>query len=137
MLLRILLADCHGPIRGSLRQLLESEAGVEVVAECASASETLSVARDRKPDIAVIDWGIAGASGRQTIAQLINLSPQTAVIVLSLHSDRQTIVEAVSAGARGYVLKNCAGEDLIRAVREVYDGSMFFSVLAAAALGSP
>jgi DNA-binding NarL/FixJ family response regulator len=127
MAIKILLADDHALLRQGLRHILESHNDFEVVAESSSGIEAVETARQHKPDIAIVDVAMKELNGIEATAQIIKHSPQTAVIILSMYSDERYVLRAVKAGARGYVLKNSAGDELIQAIQAVQRGLAFFS----------
>jgi len=127
MSLRILLADDHTLMRQGLRHILESNPDLAVVAEASSGIEAVEAAARFKPDVAVVDVAMKELNGIEATAQILKRSPQTAVLILSMHSDERYVLRAVKAGARGYVLKNSAGEELIQAILAVQKGTAFFS----------
>lgn len=131
MPLRLLLADDHTLMREGLRHILESNADFEIVAEASSGIEAVEAARELKPDVAVLDVAMKELNGIETTAQILKHSPHTAVLILSMYSDERYVIRAVKAGARGYVLKNSAGEELIRAIYAVQKGTAFFSPVVA------
>jgi two-component system, NarL family, response regulator NreC len=127
MSVRILLADDHTLLRQGLRHILEGNPDFEIVAEASSGIEAVEAARLHKPDIAIVDVAMKELNGIEAIPQILKHSPQTAVLVLSMYSDERYVLRAVKAGARGYVLKNSAGEELIEAIQTVQRGMAFFS----------
>src|SRR5579871_1595136 len=124
---RILLADDHTLMRQGLRHILENHTEFEIVAEAGSGIEAVEAARRHKPDVAIVDVAMKEMNGIDATAQIVKHCPSTAVLILSMYSDERYVLRAVKAGARGYLLKNSAGEDLIRAVHEVEKGRSFFS----------
>jgi two-component system, NarL family, response regulator NreC len=127
MSVRILLVDDHVIMRQGLRQILEHEPDFVIVAEAGSGLEAIVQAQEEQPDVAVVDIAMKELNGIEATAQIIKRSPNTMVLILSMYSDERYVVRAVKAGARGYVLKNSAGDELIQAVREVRKGATFFS----------
>ncbi len=124
---RILLADDHTLMRQGLRHILESRADFDIVAEAASGIEAVELARQHQPDVAIVDVAMKEMNGIDATAQIVKHCPSTAVLILSMYSDERYVLRAVKAGARGYLLKNSAGEELIRAIHEVEKGRSFFS----------
>ncbi|HLK50516.1 MAG TPA: response regulator transcription factor [Bryobacteraceae bacterium] len=124
---RILLADDHTLMRQGLRHILENHTEFEIVAEAGSGIEAVEAARRHKPDVAIVDVAMKEMNGIETTAQIIKQCPSTAVLILSMYSDERYVLRAVKAGARGYLLKNSAGEELIHAIHEVERGRAFFS----------
>jgi DNA-binding NarL/FixJ family response regulator len=127
MPIRILLADDHTLMRQGLRHILESHTSFDVIAEASSGIEAVEAARQHKPDVAIVDVGMKELNGIEATAQILKHSPHTAVLILSMYSDERYVVRGVKAGARGYVLKNSAGEELIQAIHTVHKGMAYFS----------
>jgi len=124
---RILVADDHGVVRKGLRLILERHDGLEVIGEAADGREAVRLAEELSPDIVIMDVGMPRLNGIDATAQILHRNPRAGVIILSMHSDEGYIVRALSAGAKGYLLKDSAEEDLIQAVRIVAQGRPFFS----------
>lgn len=124
---RILLVDDHTIMRQGLRQILEHEGDFVIVAEAGSGSEAVEQAQALRPDVAVVDIAMKELNGIEATAQIIKRSPNTVVLILSMYSDERYVIRAVKAGARGYVLKSSAGDELIQAVQDVRKGTTFFS----------
>jgi two-component system, NarL family, response regulator NreC len=127
MALRLLLADDHTLMRQGLRHILESNSEFDIVAEASSGIDAVELARQHKPDVAIVDIAMKELNGIEATAQILIHSPHTAVLILSMYSDERYVLRAVKAGARGYVLKNSAGEELIQAIYAVQKGTAFFS----------
>jgi two-component system response regulator NreC len=127
MPVRISLADDHTLMRQGLRHILEEAPEFEVVAEASSGIEAVEAARRHKPDVAVVDVAMKELNGIEAGAQILKHSPHTALLMLSMYSDERYVLRAVKAGARGYVLKNSAGDELIQAIQAVHKGMAFFS----------
>ncbi len=124
---RILLADDHGVVRKGLRFLLESEPDLNVVGEAADGHEAVSLAQSLLPDVVVMDIAMPRLNGIDATSQIVHARPETAVIILSMHSDEEYVVRALSAGAKGYLLKDSAEEDIVRAIHTVASAKPFFS----------
>jgi DNA-binding NarL/FixJ family response regulator len=124
---RILLADDHAMMRQGLRHILESHADFEIVAEASSGIEAVEAARLHHPDVAIVDVAMKELNGIEATAQILKHSPHTAVLILSMYSDERYVLRSVKAGARGYVLKNSAGDELVQAILTVQKGTAFFS----------
>lgn len=122
MSLRILLADDHAIFRAGLRPLLAAQPDLAVVAEAENGLRALELARELRPDIAVLDITMPGLNGLEVTRHLAQEAPAVRVIILSMHSDRRYVLEALRAGARGYLLKEGGFEELLVAVRAVADG---------------
>jgi len=126
MPLRILLADDHQMFTQSLRSILEREK-FEVVGEATDGHEAVKLAEKHRPDIAVLDLGMPGLNGLSAAREIEKVSPDTKTIILTSHPDEQYVVDALRAGATGYVLKTRASADLVAAIREVSRGSLYLS----------
>jgi two-component system, NarL family, response regulator DevR len=122
MSIRVLLVDDHEIVRRGLRDLLDGEPGIEVVAEAGSVSEALVRANAEKPDVAVVDVRLPDGDGVALCRSLRSLEPAPACLVLTAFDDEQALVEAIMAGASGYLLKQVRGQDVVHAVREVAAG---------------
>jgi two-component system response regulator NreC len=100
---------------------------LDIVAEASSGIDAVELAREHKPDVAIVDIAMKELNGIEATAQILIHSPHTAVLILSMYSDERYVLRAVKAGARGYVSKNSAGEELIQAIYAVQKGTAFFS----------
>jgi len=127
MSVRILLADDHGIVRKGLRSLLERQPGMEVVGEAGDGREAVRLAETSNPDVAIVDIAMPLLNGIEVTAQIVRRNPSLAVIILSMHSDEDYLLSALNAGARGYLLKDSADVDLVRAIQAVIKGTPFFS----------
>jgi DNA-binding NarL/FixJ family response regulator len=124
---RIVVADDHGVVRKGLRLILERHEGFEVVGEAADGREVVRLAEELAPNLVIMDVGMPQLNGIDATSQIVRRNPRVGVIILSMHSDEGYIVRALSAGAKGYLLKDSAEEDLVQAVRIVAQGRPFFS----------
>jgi DNA-binding NarL/FixJ family response regulator len=125
--IRILLADDHHIMRDGLRTLLERQGGFEVVAEAADGREAVRLAREHRPDVAIMDVAMPGLNGIEATRCIKENCETTAVIILSMHDDESYIMRALRAGARGYLLKDSVKADLLAAIRAVVQGHSHFS----------
>ena len=123
---RILLADDHLIVRQGLKALLERE-GFSVVAEVADGQEAIRSARERCPDIAVLDFGMPLLNGLGAAREILQACPRAKAILLTMHTEDHYVLEALQAGVKGYVVKTQASADLIRAIHEVLRGMMYLS----------
>jgi two-component system response regulator NreC len=124
--IRILLVDDHLLVREGLRSLLEA-VGFNVAGEARDGREALELAQMLQPEVAVMDIGMPGLNGVDACRELLRGVPGMRIIVLTEHSEDAYVVEALGAGARGYVLKTQAGSDLVRAIGEVTQGRIYLS----------
>jgi DNA-binding NarL/FixJ family response regulator len=122
---RILLADDHRLFRDGLRPLLASQDGLEVVGEADDGLTAARLAGELRPDVALLDISMPGLNGIELTRRLREEVPETAVVILSMHSDRRFVVEALRAGARGYLLKDTSFAEVLTAVRTVREGGTF------------
>ena len=125
--IRILLADDHQLMRSGIRLMLERETDLSVVGEANDGREAVALAKSLRPDVVVMDIGMANLNGIEAAQQMTGDSPEIAVVMLSMHSDESYVLRALKAGARGYLLKDSAEADLIKAVHAVAGGKSFFS----------
>ena len=130
---RVLIADDHQIVRQGLRALLE-RAGHLVVAEAANGREAIQLAGVHQVDIAVLDMIMPVLNGVDSARELIRVAPQIRTILLTMVADRPYVIEALRAGAKGYVLKTQAAEDLVRAIDEVSRGAVYISPTVAVSL---
>ena len=126
-MLQILVADDHGIVRAGIRMLIEQQEGMTVVAEAEDGVEAVEKVIERRPDVAILDVSMPRMTGLQAAREIKAHSPNTRVLMLSMHDDERYSFDALKAGASGYVLKRAADTDLIGAVRTVADGRAFLS----------
>lgn len=127
MKLKLLIADDHGVVRKGLRLLLEQYSELEVVGEAANGRDAVRLAAELSPDIAIVDVAMPLLNGIEAAEQIRKTNPQIGIIILTMHADESYILRALNAGVKGYLLKESAEEDLLRAVKAVSQGKPFFS----------
>lgn len=127
MSIRILLADDHKVLRRGLRRILEEHDDLEVVGEAGDGREAVDMAAVLQPDIVVMDIGMPQMNGIEATRQAVMRNPRLNVLILSMYSDENYVVQILRAGARGFLLKDSAEDELIDAVRAVNSGQPFFS----------
>jgi len=131
--MRVLLAEDHQIVRQGLRGLLE-KAGHEVVGEASDGHEALRLTRTLSPDIVVLDLSMPRLNGLDAAAEIRRSSPEIKTILLTMFTDKAYVLQAMKVGAKGYVLKTEAAEDLIRAIREISRGETYLSPGVAASI---
>ena len=132
--MRVLLADDHTMVRESLVGLLQAEGDVQVVAQAANGIEAVEQALETRPDVVVTDLSMAGLGGLEVIRRLHESLPRTRVLVLTMHQEDEYVLQAVRAGASGYLVKDSAASELLAAVRALHAGHAHFGPQAARAL---
>jgi len=126
-MIEILLADDHRIMRDGLSALLKNEPDIEVVAEAENGREAVEMSRKLKPNVVVMDISMSGLNGVEATRQILALDDNVKVLVLSMHADKRFVTGALSAGASGYVLKDCAFEELVRAIHTVAMNQTYLS----------
>jgi two-component system, NarL family, response regulator NreC len=132
--IRILLADDHDIVRKGLRYLLQRQDGTDVIGEAKDGREAVKMAEELEPDLVIMDIAMPMLNGIEATAQIVKRSPRTKVIILSMFSDETYLVRILTAGAKGYLLKDSTETDLIPAVKAVTQGKPFFSAQIAQTL---
>lgn len=127
MAIKVLIADDHQIVRQGLRTLLEREPDLEVVAEAENGRSTVRLARESHPEVIIMDVAMPDLNGIEATRQIISEMPKVKVIALSMYADRRFVANMLKAGASGYLLKDCASEELVRAIRVVLAHKTFLS----------
>ena len=127
LIARILLVDDHQLFRSGLRALIGRKPGLEVVGEARDGREAFRLAREVKPDVVIMDLEMPGLNGIEATRRFAVDLPQMRVIILSMHAGARFVEEALEAGAVGYLLKDCAAEELVRAIQDVMLGRTYLS----------
>jgi RNA polymerase sigma factor (sigma-70 family) len=125
--LRVVIADDHTVVRQGIRGVLEDLNGLEVVGEAGDGEEALALVRALEPDVVVLDVNMPGRTGLDVAGELRDEGTATRVLMLSMHDDPEYVLQAVRAGADGYVLKDVAPAELRDAVRAVHEGREYFT----------
>lgn len=123
--LRIVICDDHAIVRAGLRQILQDESDLEVVGEASTSEEVVALARMTAPDVAIMDVSLAEGGGIAATEELLEVSPTTGVLMLTMHEDPAYARDALRAGALGYVVKRAADIDLVVAIRTVAAGATY------------
>ncbi len=130
-MIKVLLADDHSIVRAGLRSLIEDTGDMEVLVEAADGREAIQKAQAHAVDVAVVDLSMPGLDGLEVISQIAAAKPELPVIVLTMHEEEQYVVRSISAGAKGYITKRSAPEQLVEAIRQVHEGGRYLSQEAA------
>jgi two-component system, NarL family, response regulator NreC len=126
-MITVLLADDHAMVRDGLRYILEAAGDIQIVALASNGKEAVEQAVAHCPNIAVIDISMPVLDGIEATRQIAKSCPRTRIVTLSMYHTGEHVQRALSAGAFGYVLKDAAGQELIQAVRSLYEGKRYFS----------
>jgi DNA-binding NarL/FixJ family response regulator len=133
-MIKVLLADDHSIVRAGLRRIIEESGDMEVIAEAADGGEAIRKVHEHLPNVAVIDISMPDLDGLEVISRLRNDYPQLPLLILTMHTEEQYVVRAIEAGAMGYVTKQSAPEQLVRAIRKVVAGHRYLTDEAVEAL---
>ncbi len=125
MATRILIADDHPVLRSGLRVLLAADPDLEVIGEAGTGEETLRLAEELGPDVVLLDIGMPGGSGIETVRRLKEKLPALKVLFLTMHEEEGMLLEALSAGGDGYVIKRADQPEIIQAIRVVQRGDVY------------
>ena len=127
MTISVFLADDHAVVRDGLRFLLEAEGDIKVVGDAADGRHTVQEVAQLRPDVVIVDIVMPQLNGIEATRQIRDRCPSAKVVMLSMYSTAEHILQAFQAGARGYVLKECAGSEVVNAVRSVHAGNRYMS----------
>jgi len=125
--LRIFLADDHTIVRHGLRKILQEQPDWTVVGEADDGREAVRQVLETKPDVVVLDIGMPQLNGVEATRQITRRAPEVKVLILSMHADEAYVTQVLQAGAKGYLLKDSADKDVVRAIAAVAQGKSFFS----------
>ncbi|HEY3473325.1 MAG TPA: response regulator transcription factor [Anaerolineales bacterium] len=126
-MITVLLADDHIMVRDGLRYILEAAGDIEIIALASNGKEAVTEALKRCPNIAVIDISMPVMDGIEATKQILEMCPHTRIVTLSMYHTEEYVKRALRAGAFGYVLKDAAGNELVKAVRSLHAGKRYFS----------
>ncbi len=127
MSIRVLIADDHKIMLAGLRSLLEKQTDFEVVGEAENGRKAVQMAQEKTPDVVVMDVSMPDLNGIEATMQIVESLPGTRVIALSMHSDKRFVMGMLRAGASGYLLKDCASQELANAIVQVAGGKKYLS----------
>ena len=133
-MIQVLLADDHSIVRAGLRRIVEESGDMEVIAEAADGRAALRLVEEKSPDVAVIDISMPGLDGLEVVSQLHAHWPDLPILILTMHEEGQYVVRAIQAGAMGYLTKQSAPEQLLKAIRKIHKGNRYLTDEAAETL---
>ncbi|MCP3921225.1 MAG: response regulator transcription factor [Desulfobacterales bacterium] len=133
-MIKVLLADDHSIVRAGLKRIVDDSPDMEVIAEASNGIEALKKIREKSPDVAIIDLSMPEMDGLEVLDELKLHFPDLPVIILTMHEEDQYVVRTIEAGAKGYITKRSAPEQLVDAIRKVNDGKRYLTDMAAEAL---
>jgi two-component system, NarL family, response regulator DegU len=125
--INVVLADDHVLVRNGIKAMLESDTDIEVIGEASNGEEALETAKTLKPDILILDIRMPRMTGLEAAAQLRNVAPHTKAVILSMHDSEEYVLQALDAGAYGYLLKDTDKVEFLKALKQVYAGNKYFS----------
>jgi DNA-binding NarL/FixJ family response regulator len=125
MSITVFLADDHKMVREGFRLLLQTHPDIRVIGEAGTGWDTVKQVKSLKPEVVLMDIAMPELNGIEATEQICEACPSIKIIILSMYSTSQHIFRAIKAGARGYILKECAGDDVITAIHTVYRGQIF------------
>ncbi len=134
--IRVVLVDDHPLVLDGIRSRLEDEAGIEVVATATNGAEALACAARHHPDVMLMDVSMPVLNGFDATRQLCQQHPEIKVLILSMHDNREYILQLIQSGARGYILKDVSSEEMVKAIETVDQGGTYFSAGASQTLFS-
>jgi DNA-binding NarL/FixJ family response regulator len=134
--IRILVVDDHFMVRMGLSASLSVESDMEVVAEAANGEAALAAYKQHHPSLVIMDVRLPGGSGVDATAAMVQTFPDARVLMLSTHSGEEEVFRALQAGARGYILKSAMREELLRAIRDVFEGRRYLDSTVAPLLAA-
>ncbi len=132
--IRLVIVDDHSLVRDGLRARMSVVAGMQVVGEAASGAEALVIAEQLVPDLMLVDVGMRGMNGIELATALRQRHPSIRVLMLSMYDNREYVLSAIRAGARGYVLKESPTEEILAAISAVWSGGTYFSAQVSSAV---
>lgn len=125
--IKVVLADDHLVVRSGIKNLLENEGDIAVIGEASNGEEALQAVEKLRPDLLIIDIRMPVMNGLEATHKLTNSSPDSKVLILSMHDDEDYILQSVESGASGYLLKDTSKEEFLKAIKTIHQGGKYFS----------
>lgn len=125
--IRVILVDDHPLVLDGIRTRLENEAGIEIVAEASNGAQAVEKAQELKPDVVLMDVSMPVLNGFEATRKLGECCPDVRVLILSMHDNREYILQLIQSGAKGYILKDVSAEEMVKAIETVCQGGTYFS----------
>lgn len=126
-MVRVAIVDDHDLVRTGIRRILDSAGGIEIVGEAASGEQALQLIREKPVDVVLMDVNMPGMGGLEATRRILAADSGTRIIILTVHAKAPFPTQLLNAGASGYLTKGCASDELIRAIRQVHDGTRYIS----------
>jgi DNA-binding NarL/FixJ family response regulator len=136
MMIRVMIAEDHKIVREGIVSLISREPEIEVIGEAENGVTAIDMARELEPDVIVMDISMPELNGIEAMVRIREYLPEGRIFALSMHEDRRFVLEALKSGANGYMLKDCAAEDLVLGIKAIAGGETFFSPRVAAMLAN-
>ena len=124
--IQVMLVDDHPIVRNGIRSLMSQRRDIEIGGEAEDGNAALSMASQLNPDVIILDIGLPQRSRFETARIMLAQNPHMRIIMLTVYDNRDYVIEALRIGATGYLVKNCPSEDLVKAIRSVHQGNLFF-----------
>lgn len=125
--MKILIADDHAVVRQGLKQIIGDEADMQLIGEAENAAEVLQFVRSAELDVVILDISMSGKSGLDVLPEILILRPKIKILILSMHAEEQFAIRALKSGASGYITKQSAPNELVKAIRKVNSGGKYVS----------
>lgn len=135
-MIRLILCDDHRLVRAGLRRVLDDAAGIEVIAEAASGEEVIDLARELNPDVILLDVNMPGIGGLEASRRILQRSPGIKIIAVSMHTEEPYPSRLLATGARGYISKDAAADEVVSAIRKVAQGGIYVAASVASNLAA-
>lgn len=127
MSIEVMLVDDHSIVRQGIKSIISQEPDIAIVAEASNGRDAIAAVNNKKPDVIIMDITMPSLNGLEAANQIIKKNKHVKIVVLSMHEDRVFIEKALNYGAKGYILKDSAIDEIVRAIREVQAGGYFLS----------